>query len=408
MNRVVVTGIGIVTPLGFKIDVVWEKLLYGQSPVKKIAKFIPNSNYPQICAEIQDFDSSAWLAPKEARRIDPFIAYSVAASKMALQDAAIDHIVHQDRAGVWIGSGFGGIHTLVNQIHRSYHSETSKISPFTIPYMIHNMASGKVAIDLGLKGMSNCSVTACASGANSIGEAMRCIQMGEMDMMLAGGIDASVHPTVLAGFSAAGALSNNTDSPDLISKPFDRDRDGFVLSEGGAVFVLENLESALKHQRRIYAECVSYVSNSDAYHITSPAPNGEGAYRAMKTCLDRGKVPADKVTYLNAHGTSTRLNDKHESIAIFDLFSDKIAVSSTKSITGHMQAGSSAFEAAVTVLSIHKNQIHLNKNFTHRDPELAPIDIVKSSRDTCVEYAMTNSFGFGGHNACLLFKKFTG
>lgn len=407
-RRVVVTGIGVISPLGPK-DALWDNLINGVSGVGRITHF-DASEYPvQIAAEVKDFDPSEYMDYKAARRMDLFCQYAVAAAVQSLADADLE-ITEQNahRIGVLIGSGIGGINTIENQLHVLKEKGVGRVSPFLVPMLIPDMASGQTAIITGAKGPNSCTVTACASGTHSIGDAFRIIERGNADVMLAGGAEAGITPLAMAGFIAARALSSRNDDPESASRPFDLNRDGFVMGEGASVLVLEELEHAKARGARIYCELVGYGASGDAYHITSPAPEHEGAQRAMKEALaDAGLSPED-VSYINAHGTSTKYNDYYETAAIKRVFGERakeIPVSSTKSLTGHLLGASGALEAAICALALTHQLIPGTYNYQKPDPDCDLDYVPNQAREASIEIAMSNSFGFGGHNAVLIMKR---
>ncbi len=412
MRRVVVTGLGAVTPVGNDVPSMWDALLAGKSGVARIAAFDPSDLDSQIAGEVKGFEPSAYMTPKEVKRSDRFSWFAVAASKQAVKDAGLD-ILKEDpfRCGVIIGSGIGSMYLIEDQKAVLMTKGPSKISPFMIPMLIVNMGSGLSAIGLGFKGPNSCTATACASGSHGVGEAFRIIQMGHADVMVGGGTEGCVTPLTVAGFCALKALSQRNDNPTAASRPFDRDRDGFVIGEGAGVLLLEELEHAKKRGAKILAEIVGYGMTADAYHMTAPAPDGAGAAKSMENAMKDGKLRPEQVTYINAHGTSTDLNDKIETLAIktaFGAAAKKVAVSSTKSMTGHLIGAAGGVEAVISVLSIVKSAIPPTINYTTPDPNCDLDYVPNQARKQPVEAALSNSLGFGGHNATLLFKKFTG
>lgn len=408
MNRVVVTGIGLISPLGDK-DQLWKALLAGISGVSRITRYDVSDMAVQIGAEVRDFDPTDFMDRKEARRMDRFAQFAVAAAKMSLADSQLDlPFVKPERVGVLVGSGIGGIETVQQQIKVFWERGVDRVSPFFVPMMIPDMASGQIAIQTGAKGINSCTVTACATGTHSIGDAFRIIARGQADIMLAGGSEAALCPLGLAGFMSAKALSTRNAEPERASRPFDKGRDGFVMGEGAGVLVLERLDHALARGAKIYGEIVGYGASGDAYHITSPAPEGEGAQRAMSEALaDGGLLPTD-VDYINAHGTSTEYNDLYETIAIKHVFGDHahaLAVSSTKSLTGHLLGAAGAVEAAVCLMTLQEQIIPGTYNYEEADPDCDLDYVPNQSRKADVKVALSNSFGFGGHNATLAFKR---
>jgi len=408
--RVVVTGLGCVTPIGTGKDAFWNNLLAGKSGGVNISHFDPTNFACKVAAEVKDFDPSLYMDKKDARRIVRFIQFAIAASKIALEDAKLSITPdNADRAGTLIGSGIGGIDFLEQQARVLFEKGPDKCSPFMVPWMIANMAAGLVSINLGLKGPNSCTVTACASGTNSIGDAAKIIERGDADIMFAGGSEAAITPLGMAGFSAARALTTRNNEPERASRPFDRDRDGFLMGEGSGMVVLESLEHAQRRGAHIYAEFAGYGMSGDAHHITAPAPGGEGAIRAMALAIkDAGLKPED-IDHINAHGTSTDLNDKFETMAIKTLFGErakKIAVSSNKSMVGHMLGAAGAVEFISTVLAVKNDIVPPTINLENPDPECDLDYVPGNARKMLVRAAISNSFGFGGHNAVIAAKKY--
>ena len=408
-RRVVVTGLGLVTPLGIGVEKTWKALCAGQSGIGRITKFDPSKYTCQIAGEVRDFDPAAYIEKKEIKKMDTFIHFAIAASQMAVDDAGLKiSKENADRVGVYIGAGIGGLPAI-----EQYHSillerGPDRVTPFFIPMVIINLASGQVAIRFGARGPNSCAVTACATGNHCIGDALRIIQRGEADVMLAGGTEATITPLAVAGFAAAKALSRRNQEPAKASRPFDRDRDGFVLGEGAGVVVLEEREAAIRRGARIYAELVGYAMTSDAYHITAPPDNGEGAVRCMELALTDAGMAKEEIAYINAHGTST-FADKIETQAIKGVFGDRayrIPVSSTKSMTGHLLGAAGGIEAVFSVLAIHRGTIPPTINQDNPDPECDLDYVPGHARQASVGAALSNSFGFGGVNACLVFKRF--
>ncbi|MEC0303272.1 beta-ketoacyl-ACP synthase II [Terribacillus saccharophilus] len=408
-KRVVVTGLGAVTPVGNDAATTWQNLLEGKSGVDVLTR-VNKDDYPaKVAAEVKDFNPEDYMEKKDAKRMDLFTQYAVAASKMAVEDAKLEITdENANRIGVWIGSGIGGMGTYEEQFEKLMTKGPRRVSPFFVPMMIPDMASGQVSIQLGAKGINSCSVTACASGANSIGDAFKVIERGDADAMITGGSEAPLTKMAFAGFSAAKALSFN-DDPKTASRPFDANRDGFVMGEGAGILILESLDSALERGATIYAEIVGYGASGDAYHITAPAPEGEGAVRAMRQAIEDAGLQAEDIDYVNAHGTSTELNDKFETAALKQLLGDhayQTAISSTKSMTGHMLGAAGAVEAIICVKAIQDGVIPPTINQTEKDP-LCDLDYVPNvKREKKVRAALSNSLGFGGHNAALVFKQY--
>lgn len=408
MNRVVITGIGIISPLGGK-ELLWDSLLKGVSGVGRITRFDASTLPVQIGAEVRDFDPASYMDRKEARRMDRFAQFAVAAAQMSLEDAGVSMpLANPTRVGVLVGSGIGGIETVQEQSRILMEKGADRVSPFFVPMMIPDMASGQIAIQTGAKGPNSCTVTACATGTHSIGDAFRIIQRGQADLMLAGGSEAALCPLGMAGFLSARALSTRNDKPEAASRPFDQTRDGFVMGEGAGVLVLENLTHAKARGARIYGEIIGYGASGDAYHITSPAPEGEGAQRAMsEAMLDAGLNPED-IDYINAHGTSTEYNDWYETMAIKGVFGEhayKLAISSTKSLTGHLLGAAGAVEAAICLLALRNQIIPGTYNYEHPDPNCDLDYVPNQSRKMNLKTTLSNSFGFGGHNATIVLKR---
>lgn len=406
-RRVVVTGIGAVTPLGNDAHTLWENIVAGKSGIDFITRVDKDAFPVHVGAEMKDFDATKYMERKDARKMDLFTQYAVAASKMAVEDA--DLVIDEsnaDRVGVWIGCGIGGMDTYEEQLRRFI--DKGRVSPFFVPMLIPDMAAGQVSIQLGAKGINSCSVTACASGSNSIGDAFKAVQRGDVDYIITGGTEAPMTNMAFAGFSAMKALSFNED-PKTASRPFDKNRDGFVMGEGAGILVLETLESAQKRGAKIYAEIIGYGATGDAYHITAPAEGGEGAARAMAQALNDANLKPEDVDYINAHGTSTDMNDKYETQAIKTVFGDhayKLAVSSTKSMTGHLLGAAGGVEGVISVKAIQEGIVPATINYETPDLDCDLDYVPNESRKQDVQVVMSNSFGFGGHNACLVFKKY--
>jgi len=408
-KRVVITGIGVISPIGNSKDAFWKSLLEGKSGVDKLTCFDASEFSSQIAAEVRDFDPSLFIAPKQIRRMDRFVQFAVSAAKMAAQDSGID-ISKEDpyRVGTVLGSGIGGLHTIENQVNVYRDKGPSRLSPFLIPMLIVNMAPGQVSIDLGLKGPNSCVATACASGNHAIGDAFRIIQRGQADAMVTGGTEGCITPVGFGGFCAAKALSTRNDDPQHASRPFDRDRDGFVMGEGAGLIILEELEHAKKRGANIYAEIIGYGMTSDAYHMTAPHPDGEGATKAMQYALEDAAINPEDVDYVNAHGTSTKLNDKIETMAIKKVFGDhayKLAISSTKSMTGHLLGAAGGVEAIASCLTIKEGLIAPTVNYENKDPDCDLDYVPNKTREAKVNIAISNSLGFGGHNATIVLQR---
>ena len=409
LNRVVVTGIGVVSPVGNNVGDFWSNLCDGQSGIDLVSAFNTDSFASQIGGEVKSFDLKEYgVSPKEARKMARFSQFAVAASLQALKDADLNINDEAANIGVRIGSGIGGIEVLEKQKETLINKGPGRCSPFMIPMMIGDMASGWVAIVTGAKGHNSSTTTACASGTHSIGDAFRSIQCGDAVAMIAGGAEAAITPLSYAGFCAAKSLSKNNANPQKASRPFDQQRDGFVMGEGSGVVILEELNHAKKRGAKIYAEILGYGASGDAYHVTAPAPMGEGGSRAMKAALQDAKINPDQVEYINAHGTSTELNDKLETQAIKTVFGPdtKVAVSSTKSMTGHLLGAAGGIECIAMALAIDKNIIPPTINYEYPDPECNLDYVPNVAREATVNIAMSNSFGFGGHNAILVAGKF--
>lgn len=410
-RRVVVTGMGIVSPFGVGLDTFWDNIIQGKSGIKHITITDVSEHSVKIGGEVTDFDPSLYMDKKEAKRMDRFTQHGVVAAIEAAKDAGLDMSKEDPtRVGVIVGSAAGGIGTIENNHRAIMEKGPSKCSPFTVPMMIVDMAAGRISIMFNAKGPNKCVVTACATAAHSLGDAFRCIQYGEADVMFAGGCEAPLTPLSLAGFSSARTLSTRNDEPEKASRPFDKDRDGFVMSEGAGVFVLESLEHALARGAKIYAEFAGYGSSADANDIVAPCADGEGAARAMEIALKDADMAPTDIQYINAHGTSTGLGDVAETLAIKRVFGDYakngLLVSSTKSMTGHLLGASGGIEAAACVKAIENSIVPPTINLDNPD-EKCDLDYVPNvARKQDVSGVMSNSFGFGGHNASLIFKKY--
>nr|WGD67121.1 beta-ketoacyl-ACP synthase II [Bacillus velezensis] len=408
-KRVVVTGLGALSPLGNDAETSWKNAIGGVSGIAPITR-VESDEYPaKVAAELKDFNIENHMDKKEARKMDRFTQYAVVAAKMAVQDAGLnitDEIA--PRVGVWVGSGIGGLETLESQFEIFLTKEPRRVSPFFVPMMIPDMATGQISIALGAKGVNSCTVTACATGTNSIGDAFKVIQRGDADAMITGGTEAPLTRMSFAGFSANKALSTNPD-PKTASRPFDKNRDGFVMGEGAGIVVLEELEHALARGAKIYGEIVGYGSTGDAYHITAPAQDGEGGARAMQEAIKDAGIKPEEIDYINAHGTSTYYNDKYETKAIKTVFGDhayKLAVSSTKSMTGHLLGAAGGIEAIFSVMAIKDGIIPPTINIETPDEECDLDYVPDKAREQDVNIVLSNSLGFGGHNATLIFKKY--
>ncbi|MEW9667600.1 beta-ketoacyl-ACP synthase II [Ammoniphilus sp. 3BR4] len=409
-NRVVITGMGVISPIGKSVEEFWENLLAGKSGVDHITAF-DVSDYPtRIAAEVKDFNPEEFMDKKEVKRTDRFVQFAIAAAKLAMENAGLNmEEVNRDRVGVYVGSGIGGLGTFEDQHRTLLEKGPKRVSPFFIPMMIANMGSGLVSIILGAKGPNSAAVTACATGTNSIGDAFKIIQRGEADVMFAGGSEATIRPTGLAGFCSAKAMSTRNDEPQKASRPFDLDRDGFVMGEGSGVLVLESLEHAKQRGANILAEIVGYGMSGDAHHLTMPAPEGEGAARCMNMAIRDAGINPEDIDYINAHGTSTEYNDKFETMAIKAALGDhayKVAVSSTKSMTGHLLGAAGAIEAIACVKAIQEQIIPPTINYETPDPDCDLDYVPNVARKAKVNVTLSNSLGFGGHNATIIIKKF--
>lgn len=410
-KRVVITGIGALTPLGNHVESTWENIKKGTSGIGMAQSLDLDRVDVKLAGEVKDFKPEEYMDRKEARRMGRFSQLAVAASKMAVADAGlqIGENIKAERVGVWIGSGIGGLGEFEEQHKKFLEKGQRRVNPFTIPMFIPDMAAGRVSIELGAKGINNASVTACASGSNSIGDAFRAIQFGNADAIVAGGTEATITEMTIAGFSNMTALSTNPD-PETACRPFDKNRDGFVIAEGAGILILEELEHAKMRGARIYGEVVGYGATGDAYHITSPAPEGEGAARAIKAALADAGIQPTEVDYINAHGTSTPLNDLYETRAIKEVFKDhayKLAISSTKSMTGHMLGAAGAVEAIFSILTIRDSVIPPTIHYETPDEELDLDYVPNAAREKQVNVVVSNSLGFGGHNATLVFRRFS-
>jgi 3-oxoacyl-[acyl-carrier-protein] synthase II len=410
-RRVVITGLGVITPVGNDLETFWSNLKNGVSGIGKIQAFDTTGYDCQIAGEVCNFEPRNFFKnPKDIRRTDRFAQLAMAAAKMSMQDSGIDLVrLNRDRFGVLISSGIGGLKTLEEQFSTLMNKGPQRVSAFTIPMLISNMASGVISMEFGLRGPNMCIVTACATSNNAIGESWRMIKFGDADIFLAGGSEASIVELGLAGFSAMKALSRRNDEPERASRPFDRNRDGFVMSEGAGIAVVEELEHAKARGAKIYCELAGYGLSADAYHMTAPPEDGEGAARAMRMALDHARISPNEVDYINAHATSTGLGDISETRAIKAVFGEqahKIPISSTKSMTGHLLGGAGAVETAVCALSIRDGVIPPTINLENPDP-LCDLDYTPNkAKEKKVRVAMNNSFGFGGHNATVVARAF--
>ncbi len=411
MRRVVVTGVGVVSPVGIGGDSFWSSLLKGVSGIERITRFDPSQHDTQIAGEVKGFDPLRYLEKKEVRKMDLFIHYAVAAALMAVEDAKLTITDNErERAGVVIGTGMGGIPLLEENAKVLLEKGPNRVGAFFIPSIITNMASGHISMRLGMKGPNSCVSTACATGNHAIGDSFEIIQRGDADLMLAGGAEAVITPLTIAGFCSMKALSTRNEAPQRASRPFDKERDGFVMGEGSGILVLEFLERARARGARIYAEIVGYGMSADAYHVTAPAPEGEGAVRSMTLALQDAGLRSEEIDYINAHGTSTRYNDANETQAIKRVFGEhayRLAVSSTKSMTGHLLGAAGGIEAVATVLSVFHDTVPPTINYEVPDPECDLDYVPNTARSLSVRAALSNSFGFGGTNATLAFRKYS-
>jgi len=409
-RRVVVTGLGMVSPLGTGVEKSWQALVQGKSGVAKITKFDPTGFDTQIAAEVKDFVPDNFIDKKEMKRMDIFIQYAMASAVMAMEDAQLKITpANADRVGVVVGAGLGGL-TTIEAYHKTLMERgPGRISPFFIPMLIVNEAPGQISMRFGAKGPNVSLVTACATGNHNIGDAWRMIQRGDADAIIAGGVEATITPLAVSGFNAMKAISTRNGEPEKASRPFDKNRDGFVMGEGAGIIILEELTGALDRGAKIYAEIVGYGLTGDAYHITAPSPDGEGAVRCMQMALASGGIAPEQVDYINAHGTSTYYNDIYETIAIKTVFKEhakKLPISSTKSMTGHLLGGAGGVEAIFTILTLCHGMIPPTINYETPDPDCDLDYVPNVARKAEVRLALSNSFGFGGTNAVLAFKRF--
>ncbi len=413
MRRVVVTGIGTITPVGNDVKTTWDNLLKGKSGIDTIKSFDTSNHTVKIAGEVMDFQPEKKFDPKAIKRLDRCVQLCLWATSEAIEDAQLDFDKYdKTKIGVIIGSGIGGLLTWEREHTKFLNQGPARVSPFLIPMMIPDMTSGYVAIHWGLKGPNYTTVSACASGAHAIGDAFRAIKHGDADVIVTGGSEAPVTPFALAGFSNMRALSRRNNEPPKASRPFDKQRDGFVMAEGAATLILEELEFAQKRNAKIYGEVIGFGATGDGYHITAPAPDGEGARRSMGHAIRETGCKKEEINYINTHGTSTELNDKFEAKAIKDLFgghAKKILINATKSMIGHTLGAAGAIEAVVTLLSIRDEVVHPTLNLEEPDPECIGLDfVISDARKTKIDYALSNSLGFGGHNVTLCYKRFSG
>ena len=410
-RRVVISGIGVVSPIGNDVNVFWESLQNGQNGVDRVSRFDASAFSSQLAAEVKDFDPTRYMEKKESKKLDRYSWYAIASALQAWDDSGLGSECFYDREdiGVTVGSGIGGIETLEEQMDVLKNKGPRRISPFMVPMLIANMGAGYISIMLGLKGPITTPVTACATSTHAIGEAFRIIQRGEAECMLAGGAEAAVTPVAYGGFCSARAMSTRNDEPEKASRPFEAQRDGFVIGEGAGIVVMEAMESALKRGAPIYGEVIGYGMSGDAYHITAPDPDGRGAYLCMKRALNDGGINPENVDYINAHGTSTPHNDKIETKAIKELWGEHayhLAISSNKSMFGHLLGAAGGVEMVATMLTLQNQVIPPTINYMERDPECDLDYVGNTARPAQVEVAVSNSFGFGGTNSCLVVRRF--
>lgn len=409
-RRVVITGLGIVSPLGSDVETFWKRLTAGESGIGPVTRFDTTKYDTRIGGEVREFRSEDWMEKKDIRRTDLFVQYAIGAAAQAVRQAGVSpETVDVNRYGVLIGSGIGGIATFEDQHRTLLEKGPSRVSPFFIPMMISDMASGQVSIQLGAKGPNYCTVSACSSGAHAVGDAFRIIQDNEADVMISGGAEAPVTPVSFAGFCSMKAMSTRNDEPQKASRPFDANRDGFVMGEGAGVVVLEELEHAKRRGAAILAEIVGYGATGDAHHMTAPAPEGEGAARAMRAAIRDSGLSLESFGYLNAHGTSTQLNDKFETQAIKSVFGDhakKLPISSTKSMTGHLLGAAGGLETIICVLALQRSLLPPTINYESPDPDCDLDYVPNTARAVDLQAALSNSLGFGGHNVTLALSRY--
>ncbi|MBI3757740.1 MAG: beta-ketoacyl-ACP synthase II [Deltaproteobacteria bacterium] len=410
-RRVVITGVGLVTPLGTGVDKNWQAVMEARSGTGPVTRFEASDFPTRVAGEVKDFHPEDFIEKKEIKKMDLFIQYAVAAAHMAMEESRLSITAdNEDMVGVIVGVGIAGLSSIEEYHNLFLESRLKKVSPFFIPKLIANLAPGQISIRYGAKGVNYTTTSACSSGAHAIGEAFRLIRLGEQDAMIAGGAEAALTPLGLAGFIAMKAVSSRNDKPEKASRPFDRNRDGFVMAEGAGILVLEELEQAKKRGAKIYAEVVGYGANADAYHMTAPSPNGEGAMRCMQLALRSGQINPFEVDYINAHGTSTPYNDATETQAIKRVFGEhaaRLAVSSTKSMTGHLLGAAGGVEGVFSALALHHQCMPPTINYEEPDPECDLDYVPNAPRRAPIRVALSNSFGFGGTNACLAFRRWT-
>jgi 3-oxoacyl-[acyl-carrier-protein] synthase II len=409
-RRVVVTGLGLITPLGTGIQKTWEAICKGASGIDRITAFDP-SDYPaQMAGEVKDFNAEDFIERKDIKKMDVFIQYALGAGTMAVENAGLKiSEANADRVGVIVGAGIGGINTIERYHSVLLESGQRRISPFFIPMLITNLAAGQISMRFGARGPNSCVTTACAAGTHAIGDSFKIIQRGDADAMIAGGSESAITPLTVAGFANMKALSNRNDTPEKASRPFDMERDGFVIAEGAGIVILEELTTALTRGAKVYAEVIGYGMTGDAYHMTAPDPEGRGVINCMQKALRDAGIAPEAVDYINAHGTSTPYNDKHETMAIKQVFGEhaqKLAVSSTKSMTGHLLGAAGGVEAAFCALGLSEGIMPPTINYEHPDPECDLDYVPNHARHTDLDIVVSNSFGFGGTNACIVLKRY--
>lgn len=408
-KRVVITGMGVITSLGFGIESFWQSIKEGKNGISVVERFDTSGVAAKVAAEIKNFDPAVYIDKKEARRMDRYAQFAMAAAKLAVEDSGLDvKSVDSYRFGVLVGSGIGGIETFENQHEVLMTKGPGRVSPFFIPMMIANMGTGRIAMEFGAKGYNNCAVTACASGTNALGDAFKVIQRGDADVMICGGAEAAITPIAFGGFCSAGALCENPD-PETACRPFDAERNGFIMGEGAGILIIEELEYAQKRGAKIVAEVIGYGCTNDAYHITLPDPTCEAGKRCMQMAINDAGIKPEEVGYVNAHGTSTPPNDKNETAivkAVFGDYAEKLAMSSTKSMTGHLLGAAGAVEAIITALALKEGFLPPTINYKTPDPECNLDYVANKGRNADIKYALSNSLGFGGHNATIALKKF--
>ena len=411
-KRVVITGLGLVIPVGIGVETAWKNVCEGRSGIGPLTRFDPNGHETKIAGEVKGFNPENYIEKKEIKKMDLFIQYALGAAKEAVEDSQLEITPpNAEQVGVIVGTGLGGLPTIEKYHQVLLEKGPGRISPFFIPMLIANMASGQIAIQFGAKGPNSCVVTACATGAHCIGDAYRAIVYGDAKAIIAGGTEANITPLTVGGFNAMKAISTRNDAPEKASRPFEKNRDGFIVSEGAGILILEDLEFALNRGARIHAEILGYGYTGDAYHITAPSPDGEGAARCMRMAIRDAGVKPEEIDHINAHGTSTPLNDATETQAVKAVFGEhakKIPISATKSMTGHLLGAAGSTEAIFTILSLREGVLPPTINYEEPDPECDLDYVPNVARRKPIQIAMSNAFGFGGTNATLIFKKYTG